>query len=195
MHPCQWNPISFKQPTLHCWMMGKWMLKASMSRALSEPPQPRPMSTPQLSSGMFTQVSAAQGRNDLCYSFLNNLISLLGSEWLLHLYIFGGWSTNTIFQQSWKKVLFSMKRVEEEEKRKKYSWWKVLFPIKWVVGGRRRKKKMEKWRKSIIFNQTRGGWRRWLPHTWHSCRTEAPGQLHPNIVIVVITIVIVILIS
>ena len=94
------------------------------------------------------------------YSFLNNLISSLGSEWLLHLYIFGGWPTNTILQQSWRKVLFSMKRVEEEEKRKKYSWWKVLFPIKWVVGGRRRKKKMEKWRKSIVFNQTSGGWRK-----------------------------------
>ena len=45
------------------------MLKASMSRALSEPPQPRPMSTPQRSSGMFTQVSAAQGRNDLWLQF------------------------------------------------------------------------------------------------------------------------------
>ena len=74
---------------------------------------------------------------------------------------------------------------------------KSIVSDQMVVGGRRRKKKMEKWRKSIIFNQTRGGWRRWLPHTWHSCRTEAPGQLHPTIVIVVIviTIVNVILIS
>ena len=46
---------------------------------------------------------------------------------------------------------------------------------------------------SIIFNQTRGGWRRWLPHTWHCCRTEAPGQLHPNIVIVVIIIVVIVI--
>ena len=61
------------------------------------------------------------------------------------------------------------------------------------MGGKRRKKKMEKWRKSIIFNQTRGGWRRWLPHTWHCCRTEAPGQLHPNIVIVVIIIVVIVI--
>ena len=53
---------------------------------------------------------------------------------------------------------------------------------------------MEKWRKSIIFNQTRGGWRRWLPHTWHSCRTEAPGQLHPTIVIVVIIIVVIVVV-
>ena len=45
------------------------MVKANMSRALSEPPQPRPMFTPQLSSGMFTQVSAAQGRNDLWLQF------------------------------------------------------------------------------------------------------------------------------
>ena len=46
----------------------------------------------------------------------------------------------------------------------------------------------------LIFNQTSGGWRRWLPHTWHSCRTEAPGQLHPTVVIIIITIVIVVII-
>ena len=66
-----------------------------------------------------------------------------------------------------------------------------------MLGRGRRKRKQKKiyWRrKSIIFDQTRGGRRRWLPHTWHSCRTEATGQLHPNIVIVVITIVIFVII-
>ena len=102
---------------------------------------PNPVQCPRLSDLLECSHRCRRHKGEMIsgYSFLNNLISSLGSEWPLHFYIFGGWPTNTILQQSWRKVLFSMKRVEEEEKRKKYSWWKVLFPIKWVEKEEKRK--------------------------------------------------------
>ena len=119
---------------------------------------PNPVQCPRLSDLLECSHRCRRHKGEMIsgYSFLNTLISSLGSKWLLHLYIFGGWPTNTILQQSWRKVLFSMKQeeekrknildekfcfrsngwwVEEDEKRKCKSGGKVLFSIKQVVGG------------------------------------------------------------